>query len=169
MESKKLNSLITSIAGRSKTMRDDIQKALIGCAFHAQVHRNTDPFNRLFDAVGPGTRLEGMLKWASIYAPVHFKDEKVILSDKRQKECLLSAEELTAELNEAPEWFALAKEEKVANPWDSVAFAEKLAMYLEQSAKKADKAGDPALAALIKDAEMLLRVQLNTAFDAVEF
>ena len=168
MEAKKLTSLIKKIGGTATTLRGDIQQALIGCAFHAQMHRNVAPFNQLFEAVGPGTRLEGMLKWASLYAPIHFKDEKVILSDKRQKEGMLTAEELLVELNAAPEWFALAKEEKVANPWDSKAFAEKLAMYLEQSAKKADKAGDPNLASLIKDAEMLLRLKLNSEFDVAE-
>lgn len=171
MEAKKLNALITSIGKRSATMREDIQAALIGCAFNAQMHRNTDPFNRLFAAVGAGTRLEGMLKWASLYAPVHFKDEKVILSDKRQKEAAnagITSEECQATLDASEKWYALAKPEPIQNPWDSGKFAEGLALYLEQAAKKAEKNGDPTLAALVKDAEMLFRVKLNTEYDVVE-
>lgn len=168
MELKKLNGLIKSIGQNSAKLRDDIQTALIGCAFHAQMHRNTDPFNRLFDAVGTGTRKEGMLKWASIYAPVHFKDEKVVLSDKRQKEFVGDEEVLLLELHMAEKWYALAKEEKVANPWDSLKFAEAVAQYLENAAKKAEKNGDDNLRKLLKDSELSFRAVVNTQYDAVE-
>lgn len=167
MELKKLNALISSIGKKSATLRDDIQKALIGCAEQAQLHRNTTPFNNLFKAVGTGTRLEGMLKWASLYAPVHFKDGKVVLSDKRQKEYDGTAEELAATLATSEKWYAIAKPEPVANPWDSKKFAENLALYLEKAAKKADKE-DPELAKLIQTAEMVFRAHLNKDYEVVE-
>ena len=167
MELKKLNTLISSIGKKSAALRDDIQHALIGCAEQAQLHRNTTPFNNLFNAVGAGTRREGMLKWASIYAPVHFKDEKVVLSDKRQKEYDGTAEELAAELATAEKWYALAKPEPVANPWDSKKFAENLALSLENAAKKADKQ-DHELAKLIQTAEMVFRAHLNKDYEVVE-
>jgi hypothetical protein len=168
MELKKLNTLISSIGKKASGLHDDIQQALIGCAEQAQLHRNTTPFNNLFKAVGAGTRLEGMLKWASLYAPVHFKDEKVVLSDKRQKEYDGTAEELAAALATSEKWYALSKPEKVANPWDSAKFAETLALHLENAAKKADKNGDAELAKLIQTAEMVFRVHLNKDYEVVE-
>lgn len=167
MELKKLNTLISSIGKKSATLRDDIQEALIGCAEQAQLHRNTTPFNNLFKAVGTGTRLEGMLKWASLYAPVHFKDGKVVLSDKRQKEYDGTAEELAATLATSEKWYAIAKPEPIANPWDSKKFAENLALYLENAAKKADKE-DRELAKLIQTAEMVFRAHLNKDYEVVE-
>lgn len=167
MELKKLNTLISSIGKKSATLRDDIQEALIGCAEQAQLHRNTTPFNNLFKAVGTGTRLEGMLKWASIYAPVHFKDGKVVLSDKRQKEYDGTVEELAATLATSEKWYAIAKPEPIANPWDSEKFAETLALYLENAAKKADKE-DHELAKLIQTAEMVFRAHLNKDYEVVE-
>ena len=167
MELKKLNTLISSIGKKSATLRDDIQEALIGCAEQAQLHRNTTPFNNLFKAVGTGTRLEGMLKWASLYAPVHFKDGKVVLSDKRQKEYNGTAEKLAATLATSEKWYAIAKPEPIANPWDSKKFAENLALYLENAAKKADKE-DHELAKLIQTAEMVFRAHLNKGYEVVE-
>lgn len=167
MELKKLNTLISSIGKKSATLRDDIQEALIGCAEQAQLHRNTTPFNNLFKAVGTGTRLEGMLKWASLYAPVHFKDGKVVLSDKRQKEYDGTAEELAATLATSEKWYAIAKPEPIANPWDSKKFAENLALYLENAAKKADKE-DHELAKLIQTAEMVFRAHLNKDYEVME-
>jgi hypothetical protein len=170
MNKTQLSTLIKKIGKNAAAQRDDIQAALIGCATFAQVDRNTAPFDQLFAAVGAGTRLEGMLKWASLYAPVHFKDERVVLSDKRQKECAnsMTVEAFVETLESSEKWYAIAKPEKVANPWDSVKFAEHIALYLETAAKKAEKNGDPEMAQLVKDAEMLLRVKLNTQFDAVE-
>ena len=167
MELKKLNTLISSIGKKSATLRDDIQEALIGCAEQAQLHRNTTPFNNLFKAVGTGTRLEGMLKWASLYAPVHFKEGKVVLSDKRQKEYDGTAEELAATLATSEKWYAIAKPEPIANPWDSKKFAENLALYLENAAKKADKE-DHELAKLIQTAEMVFRAHLNKDYEVVK-
>lgn len=170
MNKSQLSTLIKKIGKNSASLREDIQAALIGCAYFAQVNRNTAPFDQLFTAVGAGTRLEGMLKWASLYAPVHFKENKVVLTDKRQKECANSmpVEEFVATLESAEKWYALAKPEKVENPWDSLKFAEHIAMYLEKAAEKADKNGDATMAELVKEAEMLLRVKLNTQFDVVE-
>lgn len=161
MDSKKLNSLISTIGKNAGKLREDIQQALIGCAFHAQMHRNTDPFNRLFEVVGSGTRLEGMLKWASLYAPVHFKEEKVILSDKRQKEALITAAECLAALQQAEKWYALATPEKVSNPWDSGDFAKKVMEQLVKQAEKALKNGDADLANIIKLAKIGMEKELE--------
>lgn len=171
MEAKKLNALIKTIGAGAKKAREQIQTALCGCAYQAAFHRNTDPFNRLFEAVGNGTRKEGMLKWASTYAPVHFSKGEVKLSDARQKEiaATMTEEQFFAEMAGAALWHDMVKPEPVENPWDSVKFAESLALHLEQAAKKAEKNGDSELAKLVQDAEMLFRVRLNAAkFDVVE-
>lgn len=171
MEAKKLNQLIKSIGTSAKTAREQIQIALCGCAYQVVFHRNTDPFNRLLEAVGNGTRKEGMLKWASTYAPIHFAKGEVKLSDARQKEMVatLTEEEFAATMAESALWYDMAKPVPIANPWDSVKFAETLALHLEQAAKKAEKNGDSELAKLVQDAEMLFRVKLNAAkFDVVE-
>ena len=169
MELKKLNGLISSIGKNAGKLRDDIQEALIGCAEQVVLHRNTTQFNNLFKAVGTGTRLEGMLKWASLYAPIHFKDGLVIVSDKRQKEmaATITPEELALELAQSEKWYAIAKPEVVANPWDSKKFAETLALYLETAAKKADKQ-DHELAKLIQTAELVFRAHLNKDYEVVE-
>lgn len=170
MELKKLNTLISRIGKNAGKLRDDIQNALIGCAEQVVLHRNTTPFNNLFKAVGTGTRLEGMLKWASLYAPVNFKDGLVVLSDKQQKEMIatMTHDELAGELAQSEKWYAIAKPEPVANPWDSQKFAETLALYLENAAKKAEKNGDANMSQLVKEAEMLFRVKLNAQYDVVE-
>ena len=171
MDTKKLNALIATIARNSKAQREQIQQALIGCALQCFEHGSNATSNKLFEAVGNGVRKEGMLKWLSIYAPVHFAGGEVLVSKKRRAEmaATTTVEEYAAKLAEAPAWHALAEPQKIANPWDSVKFAETLALHLEQAAKKADKAGDSALSELIKDAEMLFRVRLNAAaYDVVE-
>lgn len=165
METKKLNALIKKIAGNAKSLREDIQTALIGCAIIAQRDRNTTPFNQLFEAVGEGTRKEGMLKWSAIYAPIHFKNGEVKLSDKRQKEYDGTIEQFAADLENAPKWYEMAKPEPIANPWDSAKFATALADYLVKAAEKAEKNGDETLGRIARDAELLFRVRLNEAYD----
>ena len=171
MEAKKLNALIKSIGTSAKTARAQIQTALCGCAYQVVFHRNTDPFNRLLEAVGNGTRKEGMLRWASTYAPIFFSKGEVKVSDTNQKKMVatMSEEQFAEEMGKALMWYDMAKPEPVDNPWDSVKFAETLALHLEQAAKKAEKNGDSELAKLVQDAEMLFRVKLNAAkFDVVE-
>lgn len=147
LTTKQLSSLIKAIGTAATKQREQIQQALIGCAYHAQTHRNTTPFDQLFTAVGNGVRKEGMLKWASLYAPVHFKDGQVILSDKRQKETAASSTEaqVIEALNAAPMWCDLAKPEPVANPWDHSEQLAKLREYLDNFSKKAKKNNDAAL------------------------
>ena len=163
MDAKKLNALIKTIGANAAKAREQIQQALIGCAYQATFHRNTDPFNRLFDAVGNGTRREGMLKWASVYAPVHFNKGEVKLSDARQKEMVstLTEAQFSEEMAASPIWCDMAKPEPIENPWDSTRFVETLAAYLETAAKKAVKNGDDALASLIRGAEQTFRKSLN--------
>ena len=171
MEASNLSRLIKRIASHAKTQRDDIHMALIGCTYHCVAYRNTQPFNQLFDAVGAGVRKEGMLKWASLNAPVYFNDGRVVLSDQRQKEIAntIGVEVHMANLVPLPKWYEITKPEPVANPWDSHKFIEGLAEYLAGAKKKADKNGaDGAVLDSIYAAEMVLRRITNTKFDADE-
>jgi hypothetical protein len=158
MESKKLTALIKKIAGNSGTLRDDIQSALIGCAFHAQVHGNVTAFNQLFQAVGKGTRIAGMSMWAATYAPVHFKDGTALLSKNRRDEFDGTPEEFEADLADSAKWYDTVEAETPANPWDSSMFLKKLDVYLVQQIKKAEK-NDGNVAEILKNLEMALRIQ----------
>lgn len=164
---KELSALINKIGKAAKTQRDNIQQALAACAYYATFDRNVDPAIRLFNAIGGETYKAGMSKWLSLYAPIHFKDGKPMLSDKRQKEITATVEEFVAHIDAAPAWYAIDEgNNKTPNIWDSLKFAEQQALHLENAAKKAEKNGDHELAQLLKDAEMLLRVKLNTQYDA---
>lgn len=169
LDQKALSSLISKIGKAAKSQRDNIQQALVSCAYYATFNRNADPAIRLFQAIGGETYKAGMSKWLSLYAPIHFKDGKPMLSDKRQKEITATVEEFTAEIDKAPAWYAIDEgNNKTPNIWDSLKFAESQALHLENAAKKAEKNGDNELAQLLKEAEMLLRVRLNTQYDTVE-
>ena len=171
LDQKSLSALIKKIGATGKTQRDNIQAALVSCAYYAVFDRNADPAIRLFDAVGGETYKAGMSKWLSLYAPIHFKDGKPMLSDKRQKEMVntMTKEDFTNEMESCSMWYEIDAGNNITpNVWDSFAFAEKLAMQLENAAKKAEKNGDANLAQIIKDAELLLRVELNTKYDVVE-
>jgi len=171
LDQKALSALIKKIGGTAKTQRDNIQQALVSCAYYATFDRNVDPAIRLFQAIGGETYKAGMSKWLSLYAPVYFKDGKPMLADKRQKEmkATLTAEEFTAEMDQSALWYEIdAENNKAPNVWDSLKFAEQQALHLENAAKKAEKNGDVELAAILKDAEMLLRIKLNTQYDTVD-
>ena len=161
--------LIGKINKGTTERRNDIQEALIFAACIAQRDRNTDPVIRLFAVIGNETNRKAISHWLSINAPIYFKDEMPKLADRKQREYDGTMEELEAWLRKQPEWFKHATKTNVAdNVWDSNEFAESIAKYLEKAAKKAESNGDPTLAALVKDAEMLLRVKLNTEYDLVE-
>jgi hypothetical protein len=166
-----LSKLIKKIGTTAKSQRDNIQLALVSCAYYATFDRNADPAIRLFNAIGGETYKAGMSKWLSLYAPVHFKDGKPMLSDKRQKEMVnsMTTDEFLAEMDNAPAWYEIdAANNTAPNVWDSLAFAEKQAMHLENAASKAEKNGDANLAELLRKAEMVLRKALNTQYDVVE-
>ena len=158
IDSKKLTGLIKKIAGGAKTQRDDIQAALVGCAYHAQVHGNVEAFNQLFQAVGKGTRIAGMSMWAATYAPVHFKDGKALLSKTRRDEYDGTPEDFDADLQESAMWYDTVEAETPSNPWDSAMFLKKLDAYLVQQIKKAEK-NDGNVAEVVRLIEMALRVQ----------
>lgn len=152
MEIKQLNTLIAKIGKNSKSLKADIQSALVGCAFFAQRDRNVDPAIRLFQAIGNEGNRKAMSHWLSTYAPIHFKDEKPLLSDKRQKEYAGTAQEFAEELNAAPAWYEFASEgNKAVNVWDGMQQLERLRNQINKLAEKASKEGDTVFAELMNE------------------
>lgn len=165
---KTLNSLIKKIGSNAAQQRKDIQEALIGCAVIAQRDRNLDPAIRLFEAVGNGVYKAGMSKWLSLNAPVHFKDDKPLLSDARQKEYQDSIETFEAEIRLTVEWYAIDKENnKAPNVWDCLAVFTKEAAHLSKLAERAAKEGDVEAARALKEAHAVI-AKVMAQFDAVE-
>jgi hypothetical protein len=148
MELKKLNQLIGTISKGAKKQRADIQDALIGCAEFVYKDRNLDPLIRLLAAIGTGVNRRAVGKWASLNMPVHFKDEKPQISDKRHTElcntyALTDYLILTAE--QAP-WYDMDGTNKAENVWDTSVEMGKVEKYLADEVKKARANGDELFA-----------------------
>lgn len=149
---KKINALIGSITKASQKRRDDIQAALVECAMFVFEDRNTDPFLRLFRAIGNETNKKAMSHWASTNGLVHFVDERCTLSSERQKEAAntMTPSEFEAGLRDMAPWYDFATEgNKAANVWDSVEFVKGLEAYLDRQLKKAGK-NDSLLADILQ-------------------
>jgi hypothetical protein len=148
MELKKLNTLIGSISRGATKQRVDIQDALIGCAEFVYKDRNLDPLIRLLAAIGKGVNRRAVGKWASLNMPVHFKDEKPQISDKRHAETVNTYDLtdyliLTAE--QAP-WFDMDGSNKAENVWDTSIEMAKVEKYIADEVKKARTNGDEIFA-----------------------
>ena len=166
-----LSKLIKKIGSTSKSQRDNIQQALVSCAYYAVFDRNADPAIRLFNAIGGETYKAGMSKWLSLYAPVYFKEGKPLIADKRQKEMAnaMTVEDFAAEMDKATAWYEIDATRNITpNVWDSFEFAKKQATHLQNAADKAEKNGDAELAKLLREAEMILRSKLNAEYDVKE-
>lgn len=113
---KQFTALIADINTGTTTRREQLDTALRFAAFHAAVHRNSDPALRLFAVVGRESNLRGMARWLSTNAPIAFKDEVPFFHEKmwklNYKEC--SALEIEREIQGAlPFWRVKAKDEAV--------------------------------------------------------
>ena len=170
MEAKALSSLIKKIGTNAKTQREDIQTALIGCAYQAQLNRNVEPCIRLMDAIGNGVYRAGVSKWLSLNAPVHFKKDRPMLSDVRQKETEsdMTIGEFMDTVKAAVVWHEMDKENNTApNVWDSGMFAKKVDEYLLASIRKAAKE-DASLSEALDRAHSLFRKELAKVMEVVE-
>lgn len=155
MEARKLNALITSIVKGAAKQRDIIHEALVGCAYQAAFHRNTDPARRLFEGIGNGVHKRAMSQWLSLNAPIHFNDERPVLSDARQKGLTVSEAEFHAELGAAPKWYEHnARSNSAANAWDSMERVRGLVEYIEALKRKALK-NDATLATDLDRVELV--------------
>lgn len=165
---KEIFKSISALKKETEKRRAVIQECLEAAGFYALRDRNLDPMLRLFEAVGNETNLRAMGAWIrnAEVIPVHFKDGKPVLSDARQKEMAnagFTEAEYVAHMATLSKWYEKADEGNTPDAgWDSQDFATKVANYLSNAAKKAGK-HDQALRALIEQAEIVLRANLNNA------
>lgn len=170
LDQKALSSLIKKIGTTGKTQRDNIQVALVSCAFYAVYDRNLDPAIRLFQAVGGETYKAGMSKWLSLYAPVHFKEGKPLLSDKRQKEMAetLSKEDFAKEMDSCALWYEIdAANNKAPNVWDTNAKVKAFDEYFLKTIAQMRK-HDVTVAEAMDRAHSLARAELAKVLEAAK-
>lgn len=116
MDKIALKKSITSINKNSTKLRDSIQHALISCVYQ-DIKGNTDYFNMLLDAVGTGTRQQGIVTWAETHGFVQYsKKEGKFINNKSKRAGLAELSDaefndLYAELLSAPKWYDIAGKE----------------------------------------------------------
>jgi len=159
---KELANVIKSINGRSKTLRDDIQTALINCVYQ-DIKGNTNYYNDLLDAVGTGARKQGIVLWAETYGYVQFIKEKLVNNKtKRAKLAEMSDsdfETLYADLLASTKWYEIAGKEPVKSAFD-------VERYLTSVEKKLEAESQTQLLDLIKQAHEIFKKQ--QALDAMK-
>jgi hypothetical protein len=166
----RINKLIGRIGTRSAHQRQDIGEALIEVAMFAFEDRNTDPAINLFKAVsGGGVATAAMSKWLSTFACIHFKEDKPVLSDKRQKEASSTQTPAAHELmlKDATPWYLMdGKKDKAPNIWDGDEQIEKLKAHLLQLQTKASKNGDMKTADTVQQVYADLLATVKTKVEA---
>lgn len=170
LDQKALSALIKKIGTAGKTQRDNIQSALVSCAYYAVYDRNLDPAIRLFNTVGGETYKAGMSKWLSLYAPVHFKDGAPVLSDKRQKEmkATLTVEEFTKVVTDGAPWYVIdRKNNTTPNVWDTSAKFKSFDEYFQKFITQMSK-HDIVLAEALDRAHNLMRAEVSKVAEVVE-
>lgn len=136
MSSTKLSAQIRSIKGNSKNLREQIQEALISCAYYAAKDGNTNPFNQLLEAVGTATRIKGLTAWAEIYGFVQVQKEKFILNKSARKEANVTDEASFAEfesvMRSSSMWFEIVPTEKAVSIFDAFHYLSGVIAKLEK-------------------------------------
>lgn len=131
---KALNGAIKSINTTSKNFNASIQAVLPSCAFQ-MLQGNSNYFNELLNAVGKGTRKEGIVKWAELYGFSTYAKEKL----SPNKSACKSHQHLTneadfmahiAENGLSVNWYEIAKAEKIASIFAPDAYLERVSSHL---------------------------------------
>lgn len=68
MELKELNTRIKAIATKTAKWRDDVQLALVGCAYQAFEYGNVDPATRLVKVLS-GADAKALVMWIETHMP----------------------------------------------------------------------------------------------------
>lgn len=136
MSSIKLSAQIRSIGANSKKVREQIQEALISCAYYAAKDGNTNPFNQLLAAVGTATRIKGLTAWGEVYGFVQVKSGKFILNKTARKEANVTDEasfaEFEAVMRSSPMWFDIVPAETIASIFDASHYLSGVIAKLEK-------------------------------------
>ena len=122
MTTKQLAGQIKSIKSNTKKVREQIQEALISCAYQAS-RGNLNYFNAILEAVGTATRIKGLTLWAETYGFVVVKNEKFVLNKSAVKEANVTSEEDFVEFEKvmraSPMWFDMVPKESVQSIFDA--------------------------------------------------
>ena len=111
-----------------------------------------------------------MSKWLSLYAPVHFKEGKPLLSDKRQKEMAetLSKEDFAKEMDSCALWYEIdAANNKAPNVWDTNAKVKAFDEYFLKTIAQMRK-HDVTVAEALDRAHSLARAELAKVLEAAK-
>ena len=142
--------VISEINKGTSVRREQIQDALLFCAYKAQADRNTDPTIRLFAVIGNETNRRAISHWLSTNAPVYFKEGAPKLGDKRQKEWTGTLVEYEAAIQAALPWYKMgASLNKAENVWDGNDEMLKLRQRIAKLEKDAAKHDDKELSAAL--------------------
>jgi len=164
MTTAKLKLAIKSVAKSGEKFANDVQEALVSCAFYVMKDGNTTPLNDLLDAVGTGTRIRGLTVWAELFCPVRIKDDRFVLNKGAAKEYAVTDEASFAEYEEtmraAPRWDKIIGKEKAESIFDE-------GKYMERVIKKLIEEGEAELAEVLKNAEMAYRIKKSSVMAAV--
>ena len=134
MELKELNKRIKAIASKTSKWRDDVQLALVGCAFHAFEHNNTDPATRLVKVLH-GADATALIRWIEGHMPcIWVKSEEQFRFNKSFKG------EYDAITLMAEPWWDLAKKAKdVSSTFDALEAVRNLIDRIEREIKAGKK------------------------------
>lgn len=75
-DTKKLNSAITSIKGRSKTLTKDVDVALRSAIYHRFAHGDNTKLRNLYNGLGRGIRKADIMSYIRMYGAVSWDKTK---------------------------------------------------------------------------------------------
>ncbi len=165
MTEKELNTAIAKIGTGLAEWRNNVQDALVSCAYHA-AKGNANPANALLSAVRDGktsaVNISGITRWCETYAPLVVREERFIIN-KGMAKSMAVTDEKSFELFEvkarAVSWWLMGKAQKAESIYD---VAVDVSNRMESIAKKANEEGFPEIAAEIRAQLGLLK--LTTAW-----
>lgn len=134
MNISQLNKAIQAIGKSAASQRDAIQAVLPYCAYQT-LQGNTNPFNELLEAVGKGTRKEGIVKWAENFGFVKYEKEKLVTNKsavKAHKEALSTEQAWQAYQAEvsAVLWYDIPKKEQIKSQFNAITYLETVVKHL---------------------------------------
>lgn len=134
MELKELNKRISSIGKKTAKWRDDVQLALVGCAYHAFEHGNLDPATRLVKVLH-GADATALIRWIESHMPaVWVRSEEQFRLNKSFKG------EYDAIVLMAEPWWELAKKAKsVSSVFDALEAVRHLIDRIEREIESGKK------------------------------
>lgn len=173
MSSSKLSAQIRSIKSNSTKFREQVQVALVSCAYYAYKDGNVNPFNQLLDAVGSATRIKGLTMWAELHGCVLVKNEKFVLNKSARKEATVtdaaSFEEYERDMALSPKWYdsALAGKQPVKSMFDASTYLDHVLKTLDSKGAKDAKAFLQEAVDKYKAADAIIKLKLESLGEAL--